>query len=299
MTLRVERVEANGHPFEVHTCGDGERLALLLHGFPEHAISWRHQMPVLAELGFTVWAPNLRGYGESFRPTRVRDYTVQHLVEDVGGLIDAAGKRSTLLVGHDWGGAIAWLTALMQIRPLAGLVVMNLPHIKLYQQAMLRFPPAQLWRARYMLPFLLPYLGPWLYARKRGKKTAAFIRNSSTDPLPDSILDVYRNQAATPGQMRAMMMYYRANLGAMLGRMPAHQQQAVERVLETPTLLLWGTQDPFLARNLNDGTEQLVRDLTVHYLDDSSHWLQQEQPDKVNEILRGWIEQLPGSLDVP
>src|SRR3970282_1027840 len=91
-------VDANGLRFEVDACGDGERLALCLHGFPEHACSWRHQLPLLARLGYTAWAPNLRGYGNTTRPPHVRDYAMQHLLADVAGLIDAAGKRSTLLV---------------------------------------------------------------------------------------------------------------------------------------------------------------------------------------------------------
>src|SRR5271157_940421 len=105
---RTEFIRANGLTFEVTTCGNGDRLALCLHGFPECAFSWRAQLPLLARLGFTVWAPNLRGYGQSSRPRRVSAYAMQNLVADVAGLMDTAGKRSTVLIGHDWGGAIAW-----------------------------------------------------------------------------------------------------------------------------------------------------------------------------------------------
>lgn len=297
MQTRREIIEANGLQFEVEIAGNGEPLALLLHGFPEHAISWRHQLPMLASLGFTAWAPNLRGYGQTTRPTKTADYKLQHLVEDVAGLLDAAGDRPVVLIGHDWGGAIAWLFALMQLRPLAGLVVMNLPHIKLYQQAMRKFSPSHLWRARYMIPFLIPGLGPWLYARKQGHKTDAFIRNSVGECPPDHVMEVYRNQAATPGQMRAMMMYYRANFGAMLGIMPKHQLAAVNRKLDTPTLLLWGLDDRFLDHRLNIGTGELVDDLTEHYLEGVSHWLNQEHAEQVNELLHTWLtEKFPELL---
>src|SRR3954469_2065681 len=95
--IRTAFVEANGLTFEVDQCGDGDPLALCLHGFPECAFSWRYQLPFLASLGYTAWAPNLRGYGRSSRPNRVRDYALPELIADVAGLIDAAGKRSTVL----------------------------------------------------------------------------------------------------------------------------------------------------------------------------------------------------------
>src|SRR5436309_1224359 len=106
--IQTRFVEANGLTFEVDQCGDGERLALCLHGFPECSYSWRHQLPMLGGAGFLAWAPNLPGYGRTSRPRRIQDYALEHLLSGVVGLIDAANKRSTLLIGHDWGGAIAW-----------------------------------------------------------------------------------------------------------------------------------------------------------------------------------------------
>src|SRR5258705_2946844 len=116
--IQYQIVRANGIDFNVAMAGSGERLALCLHGFPESSFSWRHQMPLLARLGYRVWAPDLRGYGESERPPRVQDYAIEKLMEDVGGLIDAAGARSTLLLAHDWGGSIAWYFALRRVRSL-------------------------------------------------------------------------------------------------------------------------------------------------------------------------------------
>src|SRR5687767_12818904 len=102
-TAETIRVTANGINFEVLTMGTGDRLALCLHGFPEHAFSWRFQMPLLAKLGYRVWAPNLRGYGATDSPSGVEFYQTETLVADVAGLIEAAGARETLLIGHDWG----------------------------------------------------------------------------------------------------------------------------------------------------------------------------------------------------
>ncbi|MEM9726796.1 MAG: alpha/beta fold hydrolase, partial [Pseudomonadota bacterium] len=115
---RVEFIEANGIRFEVGVMGDGPKLALCLHGFPEHFISWRHQAPLLAERGYTVWAPNLRGYGRTDRPTAVRAYRLKTLMADVAGLWDAGAARGlspSLLMAHDWGAIIAWAFVLNRV----------------------------------------------------------------------------------------------------------------------------------------------------------------------------------------
>src|SRR5262249_3827858 len=127
LAVEIRYIPANGLTFEVDVCGSGERLALLLHGFPECSYSWRHQIPLFARLGYTVWAPNLRVYGRPTKLPRVLDYAIPHLVADVAGLIDAAGKRSTLLVGHDWGGGVGWRFAQNPPRPIDGWIVMNCP----------------------------------------------------------------------------------------------------------------------------------------------------------------------------
>ena len=132
----VARIAANGLEFEVAVCGDGPKLALLLHGFPECGFSWRHQMPLLADLGYTVWAPDLRGFGGTTRPARVRDYRRRHLVDDVAGLIDAAGAEQSLLVVQDWGGAVAWVFALAGIRPLVRFIAMNLAHPRRFREGL-------------------------------------------------------------------------------------------------------------------------------------------------------------------
>ena len=126
--LQTKFVEANGLRFEVLEEGTGDKLALCLHGFPEHAISWRHQIPVLAGMGYRVWAVNQRGYGRTTRPTQVADYALPHLVDDVTGLINAASAKSVVLIGHDWGAMVAWCFAAEQRRPLERLVIMNDPH---------------------------------------------------------------------------------------------------------------------------------------------------------------------------
>jgi len=110
--IRTEFVSFDGLSFEVDKCGQGDKLAICLHGFPEHSFSWRYQLPMLADLGYEAWAPNLRGYGKSSRPPSVNDYTMTKLMDDVAGLIDASGHKEVVLIAHDWGAVIAWQFAI-------------------------------------------------------------------------------------------------------------------------------------------------------------------------------------------
>jgi pimeloyl-ACP methyl ester carboxylesterase len=126
--MTVTWVEANGLTFEVAQAGAGDHLALCLHGFPELNYSWRYQMSTLAKLGYRVWAPNQRGYGGSDKPVGIKNYTVGKIVADAAALFDASGASRLTIIGHDWGGAIAWLFAIDKVRPIERLVVMNLPH---------------------------------------------------------------------------------------------------------------------------------------------------------------------------
>ncbi len=136
--ISIGRVQANGLTFAVDEAGTGPDVALCLHGFPESRLSWRHQLPVLSELGWRAVAPDLRGYGDSTRPRERDAYRIEHLVDDVAGLFDALGARRRLLVGHDWGGLIAWTFAMRRVRALDGLVVMNAPHPEIFRRTLHR-----------------------------------------------------------------------------------------------------------------------------------------------------------------
>jgi pimeloyl-ACP methyl ester carboxylesterase len=284
-----EFVHANGLRFHVASCGTGDRLALCLHGFPECWYSWRHQMPLLARLGYRVWAPDLRGYGDSDRPPRVRDYAIEALMEDIGGLIDAAGARSTLLVAHDWGGVIAWYCALRRTRPLDRLVVMNLPHPAIMERALRTW--RQLRRSWYVLFFQIPRLPEALMRLQDYRVIREAFRSGAVDKsrFPDEVLQVYRDNAARPGALTAMLSYYRA-----IVRGGGQRQRALGYpVIETPTLLLWGEEDVALGKETTYGTERYVSDLTLRYLPHVSHWVQQEAPETVNAMLEAWLTDQP------
>lgn len=285
--IETTRITANGIDFEVATCGDGPRFALCQHGFPECNYSWRDQMPLLARMGYTVWAPNLRGYGESSRPGRVSDYRIRHLVDDVAGLIDAAGAKETLLIAHDWGGAIAWLFALAEIRPLERLIVLNIPHPRLFRRGLRTW--RQLRRSWYIFFFQLPWLPEALLGANGARRVSGMIRGSAArkDRFPGEVLEVYRKNADQPGAIRAMLAYYRAYIRYGVDKDLA---RAVYSKLETPTLMIWGEEDTALGQELTIGTEELVSDFTFRSLPGVSHWVQQEDPDTVNAMIEAWIE---------
>ena len=184
--------------------GSGDRLALCLHGFPEHAYSWRYQMPLLARLGYRVWAPNLRGYGNSDSPQEVSAYKTRTLVEDVAALITAAKPRETLLLAHDWGGALAWSLALEQPQLIDKLIIMNLPHPACFARELRR--PPQLFRSWYMFFFQLPWLPELMLRRCNGRATSGVFRSSSRNParFTDEDLGVYRANAMRPGGLTGM-----------------------------------------------------------------------------------------------
>jgi pimeloyl-ACP methyl ester carboxylesterase len=279
-------VHANGLRFHVATCGEGERLALFLHGFPECWFSWRHQMPLLARLGYRAWAPDLRGYGESDRPPRMQDYAIERLCEDVAGLVDASGCTSVTLLAHDWGGVVAWFFALRELRPLDRLVIMNLPHPAVMEKALRTWK--QIRKSWYVLLFQVPRLPEALFRAGNYRLIGDAFRNSAVDKsrFPDDVVQVYRDNAAHPGALTAMLNYYRAMVRGGGGR---RQAALGYPVIDTPTLMIWGENDVALGKETTYGTERWVPNLTLRYLPNVSHWVQQEAPEVVNAMLEAWL----------
>jgi pimeloyl-ACP methyl ester carboxylesterase len=285
-TAETIRVTANGINFEVLTMGTGDRLALCLHGFPEHAFSWRFQMPLLAKLGYRVWAPNLRGYGATDSPSGVEFYQTETLVADVAGLIEAAGARETLLIGHDWGGFLAWMVAMRHPRLIDRLVILNVPHPACFIREFGR--PAQLLRSWYMLFFQIPVVPEFLMGIRHARLIARAIRLTSSDParFPKEVTEVYRRNAARKGGLTAMLNWYRALLYG--GGLRRCRDSGFPKI-QAPTLLLWGGADNFFTTRTRLGYEDFVVDLTYRVLPGVSHWVQQEAPEAVNAMLEAWL----------
>jgi pimeloyl-ACP methyl ester carboxylesterase len=283
-TVTSIRIEANGQSFMVDQAGEGEAVALLLHGFPESRFSWRHQLPLLADLGWRAIAPDLRGYGQSSRPGARRDYAIDHLVEDAGALFEAAGARRRLLIGHDWGAAIAWAFAIERRAPLDGLVIMNVPHPAVLARVM-RASWRQPLRSWYMAFFQLPVLPEAMLTAGGARAIGRAFTGMAVDKsrFPAEVTDVYRRNALAPGAMTAMINFYRANTGLL------DRWGAAPPVIEVPTLMIWGEEDSALGIENTEGYGGLVRDFTLRRLPRVSHWVQQEAPERVNAELADWL----------
>ena len=288
--LTYRTIAVNDVELQVSVTNEGgERgLALLLHGFPELAFSWRHQITALVEAGYEVWAPNLRGYGESSKPPKVSDYAMDRLLADIGALIDASGRADVTLVGHDWGAAQAWMFAIRRVRPLERLVIMNVPHPACMRRELRG--ARQLLKSWYIFFFQIPWLPEKLLCARRAKAVGDAFTKSAVDRsrFPDEVTDVYREAALRPRAMRSMVNYYRAALRG--GRASASEELPV---IDTPTLLIWGLEDVALSKATTDGTGDHVSDLTMRFLPEVSHWVQQEAPETVNAMLLAWLDGAP------
>jgi epoxide hydrolase 4 len=281
-------IDANGLRFETLVAGEGgTKFALLLHGFPESNLSWRFQVPILVSLGYEVWVPNLRGYGQSSRPIGLEAYHLRHLLADVAGLIDAGAQgRPVTLMAHDWGAIIAWAFGADHVRPLDKLVIMNVPHPARMAEGLRTW--AQIKKSWYIFFFQIP----WLPEALIGRRGAAVIKRMFYDMAVDKthftpdVLEAYRANAALPGALTAMINYYRA---ATRGPDFARYRRDVVKPITTPILMIWGEADSALGVELTDHYEGLVTDLTLKRLPGVSHWVQQEAPDKVNAILGDWL----------
>ncbi len=282
--ITVQWIEANGQTFEVAQAGEGNKLALCLHGFPELHYSWRFQIPLLVEQGYQVWAPNMRGYGGSSKPPTVRDYALDHLCADVAALIDASGADEVTLIAHDWGAIVAWAFAIQKIRPLKRLVIMNVPHPMVGQREIRHW--RQLKRSWYIFFFQIPWLPEFLMSRGQGEPIKRAFSNMACDQsnFSDDELEHYAKAATRPGSMRAMVNYYRALL--------RHRNviDIENKPITIPTLMIWGEEDSALNIKCTEGTEQWVENFTLHRLPGVSHWVQQEAPEKVNAILQDWLD---------
>ncbi len=271
-------LHANGLDFAADVAGEGDTVALLLHGFPESRASWKRQLEALPALGWRVAAPDLRGYGESSRPRGLEPYRIDHLVDDVAGLFDALGARRRILVGHDWGGVIAWQAALRGV-PLDGLVILNAPHPRLFKLALKRWE--QRLRSWYVLFFLLPRLPELQLTWGRGRALATLLRRQSRN-FPPELLQTLRRNITRPGAATAMLNYYRANALDL----PSPGRGAAP--LAVPTLVVWGEEDIALSLSLTDGLDEVVADLTLRRLPGVSHWVQQDAPSEVNAAIADW-----------
>jgi pimeloyl-ACP methyl ester carboxylesterase len=260
-------------------------VVLLLHGFPELNISWRHQIPVLAEAGFRVVAPNQRGYDGSVRGG---SYRTSDLALDVVAMLDALGTERAVIVGHDWGGGVVWTVAREHPDRVVALVAMNCPPLRVLGRALTR-SRAQLRKSWYVFFFQLPVLPERFVAEHMpGTLVAGSYRRSAWNR---EVLAPYAEAFATPEDAHGPVNWYRGAFRDALSRSAATPR------IEAPVLIIWGVHDAFLGRELVSpeallGTLAYGNLAEVVEIPDAGHFVQNEAPDEVNAALLRWLAEL-------
>lgn len=295
----VEHHEAvvNGIRMHYVTAGpaDGD-LVVLLHGFPEFWYSWRFQIPALAEAGYRVVAPDLRGYNRTEKPVGVDNYATRHLVGDVVGLIRHCGEESAKVVSHDWGGAIAWAMGIVRPDVIDQLVVMNAPHPAAFAR---EFDLSQLKKSWYILFFQLPWLPEQvLEAGDFRAIDAAFGDMADPDAFTDADVERYKEAFRQPGAPRAAINYYRAYVRSIAEPMVKSTLPGLRRFFDPPgdeeipveTLVLWGEQDRALGVGVSEGLEEWIPDVRVERFPEASHWVQMDANEAVTEELLAFLD---------
>lgn len=276
--IRHERIPCDGLSLVVARAGNGPPV-ILLHGFPENSQSWKHQIPALASAGFSVLAPDLRGYNKSDRPALQSAYHLKHLVADVAALVRATGRPRAHIVGHDWGGILAWTFAGAHPELVDKLVILNAPHLDLYLKLLAR-PSRQWLRSWYAALFRLPRLPEWvLSAGNYHLLRDLFARRPEQPAFSREDIDGYIDALSPPGALTAALNWYRANAA------PDAVQLARSARVAAPTLVIWGERDPTLGIELLNGLERVAPQLRIHRIARASHWVQNETPDEVNRVM--------------
>ena len=266
-------------------------LVVLLHGFPDFWYSWRRQIPALADAGFRVVAPDLRGYNRSEKPAPVSAYRQETLVEDVAALVEELGGGPATVVGHDWGGAIAWAFAMSHPDALARLVILNCPHPSAYSRALRH--PGQIARSSYMFFFQLPRIPETLLGARRFTVLRKLLPSEAEHPgaFTNEDLERYVTAATRSESFRGGLNYYRA----AFRQNPLRLQDDL-RTIEHPVLIVWGAKDGALRPELAAPDPGWVPNATLELIPDASHWVHMDAPDHVNSLVLDFVAELK---DVP
>jgi epoxide hydrolase 4 len=276
-------IETNGIRLHVFQAGpkDGP-LVILLHGFPEFWYGWRYQIPYLASAGYRVWVPDQRGYNLSDKPAGVAAYRIDVLAADVIGLVKAAGRERTFLVGHDWGGAVAWWAAAYYPQCVDRMVVINAPQVAVMWKH-LRHNPAQLLRSWYIFFFQIPWLPEAVARLGDWKMVVEALRQSSRpNTFSEADLEIYKQAWSQPKAYTCMLNWYRAIL-RIRPRPPVHPR------LSVPTLLIWGARDRFLGRELAQQSIDLCSEGRLVVIEEATHWVQHEEAEHVNTLIADFL----------
>ncbi|QRQ85846.1 alpha/beta fold hydrolase [Cupriavidus oxalaticus] len=296
LEIRHQYVQLNGIRLHYAACGHADApLLLFVHGFPESWMSWRAQLEAFGD-HFHAVAVDTRGIGESTGPAAVDGYRARHMVTDLVALLDHLGVEKCVIVGHDWGGAIACALAFSHPERLHGLVMINAVHPDIYRRELVQ-NPAQQAASAYMTFFLEDDAEARVCADDHHYLIGMLASGTASLPdwLDDDLLAACRRTWSRPGSVRAGLAYYRASPLHPASRMdPGASGVKFDRaamVVPVPTLIIWGEQDVFLLPGCLEGLGDYFPDRRVERIADASHWVVHEKGLKVNRLITEFLNE--------
>ncbi|MGH9615807.1 MAG: alpha/beta fold hydrolase [Acidobacteriaceae bacterium] len=283
--LRHGTLTHQGLSFSTLSSGSEEgELALLLHGFPQFADAWSGLMLSLAAAGFRTFAPDQRGYSTGARPSAVESYDVSHLASDALAFADALGASSFHLIGHDWGGFLAWKLAAEHPDRVRTLSVLSTAHIDAFLEAIAK-DPDQKARSQYIDFFKMPgHVAESYFLVDDAKRLRGVYQGKVAEPQVSSNV----RRLSEPGALTSVLNWYRAlDRNARIGE------------VRVPTLYIWGDQDLALGRTAANETARYVdAPYQFEVLNDYSHWLLEEAPEKVSRLVQNHLRAFSTNADL-
>jgi pimeloyl-ACP methyl ester carboxylesterase len=269
------------------------KLILFLHGFPEFWYAWREQLVEFGRDYFAV-APDMRGYNLSSKPAEIERYEISQLVGDVRALVGHLGAKSCFLVGHDWGGVVAWAAAIACPDVVEKLVIINSPHPAIFQRELAE-NPAQQQASQYMLVFRSPEAEAMLSANNFALMQDSILGEGLQQGyFTEADRRAYVEAWSQPGALTGGLNYYcAAKIGPPSGASDEASHMKLNFPLlevKAPTLVIWGEKDPYLLTGNLNGLDRYVRNLRVERIPDGTHWVVHEKPALVNSLIRSFLE---------
>jgi pimeloyl-ACP methyl ester carboxylesterase len=282
-SIKFDYAQIGGVKLHYATAGSGERLVILLHGFPEFWYSWRQQIVALSD-EYTIVAPDMRGYNLSDKPPRVEDYEINKLVDDVIGLIRHFGREQAAIVGHDWGATIAWAVAQKHPESVWKLCAMQVPPIAVWKKNQTFKQFLASW---YMFLFQIPRLPEWLVSRNDYELLAKGLQNSTAEKgvFTSAEIAEYKKSWNETDDLKPAINYYRANIMKRF-----FGKNSPEEKIKVPTLFIYGEKDSAVLPETVAGVGEFIdAPFSEIRIPDSAHWVQQEAAEIVTDSLREFL----------
>lgn len=261
-------------------CGDTSKpLMLCLHGFPEFWYSWRYQLKEFSK-DYRVVAVDQRGYGESDKPSGKENYAVDKLAADIKQLIPALGYEKCTLVGHDWGGSIAWSVATLYPNMVEKLIVLNCPHPGVFSKYVQR-NRSQLMKSWYMMFFQTPLIPELLIMAFDFDSLTQMMKLLKNTKATDEDTEAYKYSFSQKGGVTGPINWYRAAFS---------QPMNIRGKIPMPTLIIWGKPDLALEEGMAPLASEYATNLTVKYIENTNHFVQMDMPDECNRIMRDFLK---------